>query len=662
MTALSAIFLPLALWALMWGMGGWLLTRSAFTLARVEQMPVALLVGIVLNILFGNMLGRILPIPLAFWLASAGVLLLGIAFSIGTRPVDLLRIPILPGQWLVLAGMAVVLTLAERGLPIFDDYAHLPTLSLMAAGEIPPRFPLNPGVVYNYHYFLLLFAAQLTRIGNMEIWKSIDVARSVAFAVTFVLACVWTQRLARSRAAGVLGGLMLALGSGTRWLLLLLPVPVVIWLSSAISMLGSASQTAPDLANALSRMWGVEGMGAVGFPFAFANGIFAPGVLSASGPNSVIGTGIALFFLLSFNRWRSCRAMAVSTLIMASMALLTEFDLVLSMIAWGAVTVLFVIQHKTWRLPANLWQWLLVFGLGNLLGMFQGGALADIFLRWIDTLQGQSSASYQTVSFAFSFTPEIVSSHLGVLSLANLRQLIVAGFEIGPILLVLPLLALWGIKAYRSRRWYELVLVLTGFLSLFSVFIHFTGSAGVRNTSRLYSFVGLCALYAVPLVWMWVRHRSERFQWIAASLAAVVMFGGAVILSVILVAGQRPIFADFLTDLDAKMYDTYWNRLDRSAIVFDSDPYRATTIFGRPTLGYTTWFESTADVKKFIDSPDPSVLRAAGYTHVYLDNFYFRELTPDIQAKLTAPCVQQIAAFSDWANNTRTLLDIRGCR
>jgi hypothetical protein len=646
----------------MWGMGGWLLTRSAFRLARVEQIPVALLVGLALDVLFGNMLGMALPIPLAFWLAAAGVLLLGLIFSIGSRPIDLLRIPILPGQWLVLAGLAWIFTFAERGLPIFDDYAHLPTLSLMAAGEIPPRFPLNPAIVYNYHYFLLLFAAQITRIGNMEIWKSIDVARAVAFAVTFVLACAWAQRLTRSRTAGVLGGLMLALGSGTRWLLLLLPVPVVIWLSSAITMLGSASQTAPDLASALSRMWGVEGMNGVGFPFAFANGIFAPGVLSASGPNSVISAGITLFFLLSFNRWRNWRGMAVSMLVTASMALLTEFDLVMGIIAWGGVTVLFMVRQKTWRLPASLWQWLLVIGLGNLLGLFQGGALADIFLRWIEKLQGQSSASYQTVSFAFSFTPEIVSSHLGVLSLTNLRQFIIAGFEIGPILLVLPLLAFWGIKAYRRRRWYEVVLVLTGFLSLFSVFIHFTGSAGVRNTSRLYSFVGLCVLYAVPLVWMWVRHRSERFQWIAGSLAAVVMFGGTVIFSVILVASQRPIYASFLTDLDAKMYEAYWNKLDKTAIVFDSDPYRATTIFGRPTLGYNTWFESTPEVKKFIDSPDPSLLRAAGYTHVYLDNFYFRALTTDIQAKLTAPCVQQIAEFEDWADNTRSLLDIRGCR
>jgi hypothetical protein len=657
MTALLLLFL----WALMWGAGGWLLTRSAFTLARVEQVPVALLIGLALNVLFSNMLGMALPVPLAFWLAAAGVLLLGFAFSFGSRPADLIRIPVMPGQWLALAGLALIFTFAERGLPLFDDYAHLPTLSLMAAGEIPPRFPLNPAVEYNYHYFLMLFAAQVTRIGGMEVWKSIDVARAAAFAVTFVLVCVWTQRLTRSRTAGVLGGLMLALGSGTRWLLLLLPVPVVIWLSKAITMLGSAAQTASTLDKAITQMWGLDGMGQVGFPFAFANGIFAPGVLAVSGANSVISAGITLFFLLTYNHWRGWRGMVISFLVTASLALLTEFDLVMGIIAWGGVTVLSMIQRRTWRLPASLWQWLLVIGLGNLLGIFQGGALADIFIAWIQKLQGQSTASYQTVSFAFSFIPEIVSSHLGVLRLTNPRQLIVAAFEIGPILIVLPLLAFWGIKSYQRRRWYEAVFVLTGFISLFSVFIHFTGSAGVRNTSRLYGFIGLCVLYAVPLGWMWVSHRSERLKWIAASLAGIVMFGGAVFLSVILVAGQSPVYSTALTELDAKMYDNYWNKLPSGAVIFDPDVSRAPTLFGRPTMGYNTWFEATEEWKGFEKSPDPGRLHAAGYTHVYFDNIYHQSLSSILQAGLSAPCVEKLAEYEDQYRNTRTLLDITAC-
>jgi hypothetical protein len=66
----------------------------------------------------------------------------------------------------------------SRGLAIFDDYAHLPTLSLMAAGDIPPHFSLDPRVPYGYHYFLLLLAAQMTRLSSWFPWTAWDAART----------------------------------------------------------------------------------------------------------------------------------------------------------------------------------------------------------------------------------------------------------------------------------------------------------------------------------------------------------------------------------------------------------------------------------------------------------------------------------------------------
>lgn len=644
-----------------WIVGGWLISRSAFQVARVEQILIGLVTGFVLDTLFANMLAQLLPVDTAFWLAALLVLLLGAALAWGMRRAELFSRALLSWQWLVLAILTGIFTLTERGLAIFDDYAHLPTLSLIASGDIPPHFALNGEVVFHYHYFLMVFAAQLTRIAGLEVWKSIDVGRAFSFALSMMLVGVWVLRLTRSRTAGVLGAIFVSLAMGTRWILLLFPAPVMNWISQSITMLGSASQSAASLADALSQPWGVEGVGPVAFPFAFANGIYSPAILDMSGPNGTISVATTIFFLLTFNRWRGWRGALVTGLITATSALLTEFGLLMSLVSWGGVTLLYLIQHKTLRFPSSLWQWLLVIGLGNLLGAFQGGAFTDIVTGWLAEFLGQASGSYQTVGFAFSFSPAIVSSHLGVLSLFRPQQLIVALCEIGPVILVFPLLAVWGIKAYRRQRWYEAVLILSSFLSLGTVFFQYTGSAGVRNTSRLYSFVELCGLYAFPLVWMWVSHRAERLKWLAAGLAAAMMFGGVVILSVKLAAIQRPVYSNFLSALDARMYDKYWDRLEPGAFLFDPEAYRGPTVFGRPALGFQTWFEADPQWTALYKNPDPYDLRQAGFSYAYVDNRYWQEIGEVGQRGLNDACVVLVDGMSDAQENFRRLYDLKGC-
>ena len=70
----------------------------------------------------------------------------------------------------------------SRGLAIFDDYAHLPTISIMATGEIPPQFALNPDIPYSYHYFLLLFGAQIISLTGIMPWTAWDIARTFTIA------------------------------------------------------------------------------------------------------------------------------------------------------------------------------------------------------------------------------------------------------------------------------------------------------------------------------------------------------------------------------------------------------------------------------------------------------------------------------------------------
>lgn len=647
----------LLVWVGLWTVGGWWLALSAFNLRRNELALVGFAVGLVVETLLANLLARLLPLPLAFWAAAGLTLALGFGFAIGSGWRSLLRIPILPAHWLILVFLTYLFTSIGRGLALFDDYAHLPTLSIMATGDIPPHFSLDPSIPYGYHYFLMLFGAQLMRIADLLPWTALDFSRGLSFAMAMLLAGVWVQRLTHNAFAGFLGGVLAAFGMGTRWLLLLLPPGVVASLGQGVQMIGSGLSSGPDLATALTSGWGIDGSGPIPFPFAFVNGIYGPGVLGFLGPNGLIDAAVGFAILLTFNRWYNWRGPLVTVLLSAASGLLGETGLVLGLASWLILTVIYVLRTRSLRLPHSLWQWWLVLLAGGLLGVLQGGAWTELIRGWVEGAR----TSYQTIGFAMTWTPVIVSSHLGVLLLLDPAQLLIALMEIGPILLVLPLVCIWGGKAFRAGRWYEAAAVISGVITLGMVLVQFTGSTGVRNTSRLYGFIGVCALFAVPVTWRWAVHRSAVLKAVVSAIGLVIITGGLVLFAVELVAVQKPILSTFITDLDARMYKNYWNRLEPAALVFDPDPFRAPTVLGRPTNSSVTWFQKKREWEVLADAPDPVDLRAAGYRYVYLDNKYWDQLPERYQARLNDPCVQVIQVYEDWKHDWRSLLDIGGC-
>jgi hypothetical protein len=88
------------------------------------------------------LLASVMPIPLAFWLAAALVFLGGLTAVLARRRFSVLG----PGlsQLALLGGLTLLFFAIGRGLGVFDDYQNLPTLSLMAAGDVPPHFALDP--------------------------------------------------------------------------------------------------------------------------------------------------------------------------------------------------------------------------------------------------------------------------------------------------------------------------------------------------------------------------------------------------------------------------------------------------------------------------------------------------------------------------------------
>ena len=263
-------------------LGGWLLVRAAFRLTDSENILVGAAVGIVVEIVLAAILCRWIPAPVGFYVCAAIVLLLGV-LAAWKQKVTLRGMSFRPFLLIIpfLLITAIMYSLA-RGMGIFDDFAHLPVVSLVAAGDIPPHFPLNREVQYAYHIFLILAAGQISRIGDLFVWSAMDLARSLSFSLAVFLGGIWTSRLTRNRMAGWLGAAFIAFGGGARWLLLLLPPTFLDAVSRQITLIGSGASSGYTLAEALLSEWRIEGVGKLPIPFAFTNGIVQPGCVEFS--------------------------------------------------------------------------------------------------------------------------------------------------------------------------------------------------------------------------------------------------------------------------------------------------------------------------------------------------------------------------------------------
>jgi hypothetical protein len=649
----------LGIWIVLWAIGGVWLTRMAFHLEERALLPVGLLSGLLLQTVLANLLAQLVPLNLASWLAAVGVFVAGLMLMVryGMKKWDWLP-PILPGQWLLLMGLFLFSFAMQRGLALFDDFAHLPTVSLLATGAVPPHFPLDGAVRYAYHHFLLLVAAQMTRLSGQMVWVTLDAARALGLTLFVALAVIWTHRLTHSRLAAWLGGVAALFASGTRWLLLLLPGAWMDALSRQIVLIGSGLASGANLEDALSGVWGIEGVGPQPYWFAVGNGFFHPGVLAQFGPVSVLDLAVLLWLLLTGTRWRNNWAAMLSVFAMAALSFITEAEVVYLYAAFGLLSVWIVVRQRSLRLPRRLMDWLGVLVMGAFLGVFQGGALYDILYR---LLRNETVGSYHVVEFVFHWYPILVSRHLGALNLLRPLTLLVALLEAGPLLLILPGVVYWGGRALRAGRWFEAAFGLATLLSIGSLFVQYGGSEGIANTERLYFFFSSCLLWAVPLGWRWAQRSANRAVW-AGSLLALACVSGVVLTLTNLFAISRPQAAVFLNHLDAQMTKRYWGHLPQDANIFDFSPSRAVTVFGRATNSHFSWYVPKPGWKDLTENPQPRLLAQAGFTHAYFDYSDWRKLSVQQQAAWQDACVVLVEELNDVdTEQFRRLYDLRNC-
>ena len=652
-------------WSALWFIGGLFLAAFAFKLPRRERLIVGIALGLVLQAWFSNLMAYLMPVPYSFWAGAFLVFGFGIfcvwPFSRQNWR-DLFSISV--WQVVILTFLLYLFVSIGRGLDIFDDFQNLPVTSIMAAGDIPPHFPFDPSLRFGYHYLLLLFSAQWMRLGDIYPWNSMDIARAFALALLLMLAYLWIHRMTRSKIAGFLGAIFVAFAGGARWLLLILPVKLTSLISGHIALMGSGLPTAPDLATALTAIWKIEGDGPIRFPFAYANGVNAPAT-AALGGIGVLGILVFLLITMLVRRVHDLKTGFVIVALWAAYALTGEYTFMIVYPSIGLTLLVYWFQTRRISIPRSFLPILVIGSVALFFAMFQGGVLTEI-VRGIFAPAGNKE-SFHTFTFTLS-APTLVSAHLGFMSLLDPYALIVALFEFGPILLVLPLLVVWGWKMVRAGQWWEAGVAASAVLSIFSLFVRYTGTAGESANTRLIATLIIPpTLYAIPLFWNWLKKRGENLRIVSASAAFVSVFGGLVFFGIQLIAIQKPALPLFMNELDVQMEKRYWNQLAPGVMLFDPNPLRVVTVFGRGTNAMTSW-TLTPEWTALAENPSPKLLHEAGYDYIYFGIDEWEAWLPDKRAMLQSDCVrlvdevEGIHSEEDYRKDFRRLLDIRNCK
>lgn len=628
---------------------------------------IGLAAGIVINAWLINLIVRIVPLQQAVWISPLVMLVLGLAVQWPWRKEKFLAIRIPVGYLLAFFIVTFIFYRMGRGLGIFDDYLNMPVASIMATGQIPPHFPGDPSMRYDYHYLLLLISAQCMRVGGMYVWSAMDFARAVSVGLAVVLGGMLAYRITHSRLAAFLGSIFVFFDGGARWVLLVLPEQLIEKISDHVHMIGTGGATASGLADALGSSWATFGAGPIPFPFAFVSGINRP-VIFAHTATGALAFVIVLLILLLCRRVLDWRSWAVIAVFIAALALVDESLFVLVAVGAFVAWLYSVLKKRSLRLVPTITPWIWTFVSAGLIILLQGGMLSD----WAYThlfLPSSEHASFYSAKLVWTWPPSFVSAHLGSLSLFDPLQLFVALLELGPSVLLYPLMVLYGIRQIRSGHWFEAALIGAGLTSLIFLFINYDGTGGISGSARLYNGLSISGKFlTVPLLWVLARNRGNTFRTTAVGFGLVCILGGIVIFGVQLPAVQKPVYTDFLNDLDAQMAARYWDRLDAGAWVFDPVPERGTSVLGRYTKASVAYYTFDPEWEALVVAPDPYKLRAAGYSYMYFDKRYWDHVDIQYSQLLRSSCVRvvdQIKGERELGKGIadfRRLLDLRDCR
>lgn len=646
--------------------GGWLIASYSFRLAGREQLIAGIGIGLVGYIFFSNLLGQLLPPGTSFWLAGVLVIVIGLlaryADSKRERPLNE------PNIWpflLLLLSLTVLITLIGRGVAIFDDRKNLSIISTMAAGDIPPHFYMNPDYLFNYHYGFQLFAAGLMRVSGMFPWSAFDLSKGFISALAILLAVIWGWRVTYSKGWAAVTGLLLALSSGSRWLLNLLPQSILRQASAQIELWGASGATVKNLFYGLSQSWTIDGGPPLALPFAYVNGILQPFILKLhKGPIS-LSLVILLLMLLLIGRNRGWPGFLVLCVLSATWGLTAEAEFFLFGFGMVIVAALRSVSKGVRSLfeSSQYSQTLLAMLVGGVISLFQGGTITEMAKGILGFNSGSGLGGGTGLGgFQLRWPPAIVSAHLGELRLTNGRELLVGLLEIGPAILAGLLVLLWVRRWLRHERLAESSLALGSFAGIIlPLFLRYSVD---RDITRMSAF-GLMGwiLLAVPALAVLLRHtKLDWLRFMIATWVGTLILAGLVVTASLLTAIPRAVFSYYISDLDVHMTRQVWDELPQDALIIGSHGWRSVPVTGRLTRTFADNTEPLGSWLELLEHPAPSTLARAGFDYIYMDESWWQGMPAEIQEAYSKECVLLVAEVEDTSKlHFRRLFDIRLC-
>jgi hypothetical protein len=663
--AIPAMYL---LMGVLWSIGGWMIVSHAFAVKRRERLICGFATGFVLFISVGNLLANVMQLTLAYWIATLLIFVSGVLLMVRStsRPrLDLHDLNSWPIAFVGL-GTAWVFTLVLRGLAIFDDYYHLPLVSTMAAGNIPPVYQLDPSQRLPYHYALQVFAASLVRLGGLLPWSAWDLSRGIALGLTFVLGWLWVRRVTWSRAAAWIGSGLFIFGGGARWLLLFVSPDLLTKFGTGLQLDDTGRRAGTDLALALTHAWPMEGAGPLPFPYAYANGIFRSWSMALGTSGALPALTILLLLLLWGRRRITTPGMVVLGLLLADLALSAEHLFAVVLGGAGLVLMVQLVRTRLRHLPLDrsfLGRSLVVLAIGLGLALIQGGFITefarDLIVRITGGTQSIVSTDYQ--GFSLRASPAIPSGHFGPLSLLIPGQLVVLLAELGPVLLLAPAVVLLFVRKVAGKDMLFASLAAGSVVSfLFPIFFRYGLDFNITRLTG--GALWLWSVVAFPALWGWMLSGRVGVRSMAWAGYAVTVFGGVVLFGIELIAIPSPVLSTFVNNTDARYARAYWDKLAPGAQVLDSTPERAVTLFGRASRAMMDVYHPWPDWTALITDPDPKSVADAGYSYIYEDEQWWRSMTGEQHQALRASCVKDMTIEYVKKDEFPRLLDVRGCK